>query len=786
MMATDRVGGMAGTPAYLAPEIFKREPATPQSDIYSLGALLFHLASRAYPVTGRSLRELRDAHTRAQRVSLRAQRPDLPEALVTAINRALDADPRGRFASAHAFRTALQSDPRHARRGRPTVVAGVVLAIVASGFAVWLAPKPSSASAIPIHERGLVLVTVFDNRTGEALLDGTLEHALGHELARSASVQVVPDGRVKDILALMRRPADSRVDVGIGREVAIRDGQIRGLLSGRVDRVGGAYAVTLSYVRPSDGLIVFSLQAQRVSQPHLLAAIGRLAREVRRHLGESASVTPPPRDGLPRVATSSLRALQLYTQATAIIGDEGGAWPTSPQTVAQLLEEAVREDPDFAMAHVLLARNLLAIPDRRASALAQVELAVAAAERGTTLDRLAARAERHLLRTAALGPDRADELARAVAAWETLAQHASGSEWWRQNALVNLAQTYPQLHRHEEAVNAAKRLLEIRPNSFTFLWRAAVAALAHGDRGTARDFVNRALALGLPVHERTAWQSAWLAVFKAQDAWLADDPESALRIADRMADELMGLPHAAKPPYALQLVGLLELLGQLHRAEQLIPLVGTTEAQRFLRTRIVTATIGVATDKADEIKLQRLLARDYPDPDGARNIASVLIDAGRLQWARGILARDWTEPLPLAYLQLARGQLALAEKRPADAVAHLETLVQPEPGQAPPRGSRAWARAVIALAKAHHELGATAHAISLLEDASNRGEYEAQAAYAWLAVQFQLAQSYRGARRVSEADAVETHLHTLLAVADDDHPIKRRLYALRAKSTSSR
>ena len=43
---------IAGTPAYLAPEIFHHAPATAASDLYSLGALLFHLATGAYPGPG--------------------------------------------------------------------------------------------------------------------------------------------------------------------------------------------------------------------------------------------------------------------------------------------------------------------------------------------------------------------------------------------------------------------------------------------------------------------------------------------------------------------------------------------------------------------------------------------------------------------------------------------------------------------------------------------------------------------------------------------------------------
>jgi serine/threonine-protein kinase len=52
---------LVGTPLYMAPEIFNGEPATRQSDIYSLGVLLFNLVTGAYPVCGNSREE---RHTR--------------------------------------------------------------------------------------------------------------------------------------------------------------------------------------------------------------------------------------------------------------------------------------------------------------------------------------------------------------------------------------------------------------------------------------------------------------------------------------------------------------------------------------------------------------------------------------------------------------------------------------------------------------------------------------------------------------------------------------------------
>ena len=52
----------AGTPLYMAPEVLDGATATAVSDLYSLGVLLFKLATRELPVRADSLDELRQAH----------------------------------------------------------------------------------------------------------------------------------------------------------------------------------------------------------------------------------------------------------------------------------------------------------------------------------------------------------------------------------------------------------------------------------------------------------------------------------------------------------------------------------------------------------------------------------------------------------------------------------------------------------------------------------------------------------------------------------------------------
>ena len=72
----------SGTPLYMAPELFDGAAATPASDVYSLGVLLFFLLTGTVPVDGPTMASLREAHRRGVRKRLRDLRPDLPESIV--------------------------------------------------------------------------------------------------------------------------------------------------------------------------------------------------------------------------------------------------------------------------------------------------------------------------------------------------------------------------------------------------------------------------------------------------------------------------------------------------------------------------------------------------------------------------------------------------------------------------------------------------------------------------------------------------------------------------------
>src|SRR6185436_16241306 len=99
----------AGTPLYLAPEIFTEGPASVRSDIYSAGVLLYRLLTGRYPVGGATLHDLRLAHGRGERRPLALERPDAPRRLRQIVDRALDKEPDRRYESARAMSDDLTS-----------------------------------------------------------------------------------------------------------------------------------------------------------------------------------------------------------------------------------------------------------------------------------------------------------------------------------------------------------------------------------------------------------------------------------------------------------------------------------------------------------------------------------------------------------------------------------------------------------------------------------------------------------------------------------------------------
>ena len=131
-------GSVGGTPLYLAPEVLSGGTATAGSDIYSVGVLLYHLLTGAYPVRASTLEELRRAHAEGQRIDLRSLRADVPPRLARVIERAVDRHAGRRYVSADALAADLAAIGTSPRFVRAVSVIGVTLALALLIWGGWL------------------------------------------------------------------------------------------------------------------------------------------------------------------------------------------------------------------------------------------------------------------------------------------------------------------------------------------------------------------------------------------------------------------------------------------------------------------------------------------------------------------------------------------------------------------------------------------------------------------------------------------------------------------------
>lgn len=98
---------IAGTPNYMAPELWQGMPASVESDIYSMGCLLYFLVTGEYAAKlgGLTTKEITEAITK--RRPLMDVRPDLPDLFLQTVSKAMESDPAKRFTSAGQLAAAL-------------------------------------------------------------------------------------------------------------------------------------------------------------------------------------------------------------------------------------------------------------------------------------------------------------------------------------------------------------------------------------------------------------------------------------------------------------------------------------------------------------------------------------------------------------------------------------------------------------------------------------------------------------------------------------------------------
>jgi serine/threonine-protein kinase len=103
-----QVGSVVGTAAYLAPEQVRGDEATPATDVYALGVVLYQFLTGRLPYEGSSLAELAVRQQNEKPLPPSTYNDEVPGTLGAAVLRALEGDPGRRYASADELSSGLR------------------------------------------------------------------------------------------------------------------------------------------------------------------------------------------------------------------------------------------------------------------------------------------------------------------------------------------------------------------------------------------------------------------------------------------------------------------------------------------------------------------------------------------------------------------------------------------------------------------------------------------------------------------------------------------------------
>jgi len=264
------------------------------------------------------------------------------------------------------------------RRPAALIVEAAALA-AAVGAGLYFSLR--SPEAIAFAKRDWVVVGDLVNKTGETVLNDSLQTAFRIGLEQSRYVNVVSDLKVRDTLQLMQRDAEkTRVDRDIGSEVAIRDGA-RALIVPTVAEVGGRVRITADVIDPHSKTVVYTESAEGEGFSSVLPSLDKVGQQLRLRLGEALASVKSDNVPLPRATTTNLDALRAYALALQAFADSHDA------DALVLFRHAVKLDPNFALAYAGIARIYVGADDD-VSAFENVKKAVSLRDRLPQRDQL--------------------------------------------------------------------------------------------------------------------------------------------------------------------------------------------------------------------------------------------------------------------------------------------------------------------------------------------------------------------------------------------------------------
>ncbi len=387
-------GQILGTPRYMSPEQAQGKTVDARSDLYSLGLMLFEMATGTCPFKGDSFAELMLQRIQEKPKNPKSLNPEVPDYLARVILRCLEADPERRYQSASEIIADLgreqASKPRHSTSlqislplpaRRRWIYAAVAAALIAAlalfliSFRKTRQPHTgivaAGAGRLPALDRGKYLAVlpfrVLGNQASLGYLAEGLDESLTAKLFSLSGVHMVSSSAVEKEGAA--KPI-SKIAQDLGVNLAVQ---------GSVQAVGREIAIFVRLEDMSSGRLLWIQEFTGV--PRDLLTIedkisNGLIAQLQLHPGaaELARSTAHP--------TEKFSAYQPYLKGQDLM--RGLPDAKTIQTAIDDYQEALKQDPNFALAYAGLANASLQMYQQKKDRF-WVEQALTAAQQAEQL-----------------------------------------------------------------------------------------------------------------------------------------------------------------------------------------------------------------------------------------------------------------------------------------------------------------------------------------------------------------------------------------------------------------
>jgi len=367
-------GRIVGTVAYMSPEQAQGLPVDHRSDIFTLGILLYEMATGERPFRGSTNLSVLSSILKDTPRSASELRDDIPKPLARMIQRALEKRPEDRYQSTTDLRRDLEDLKRDVdsgelvlgtTAGRPRLVAAAAggsrwaLPLAVGGTLVVLAAIVSlllhfrgRAPAAAEDGRRSVAVFYFDNLTGDPALDWLrtgLTDMLVTNLSQSPGLRVLGTSRLYQLLEEAGHRDDRTVSAQVVDTVS-RRAQATTALVGSFVRAGSQVRIQATLQDPKSGEVLASERVEGDAEGGLFALVDDLTGRLRGRLETQAMARSEPKRAMwkekriEEVTTASVAAFKSYA--------EGSRFHERLQEreAQACFEKAVEADPNFAMA----------------------------------------------------------------------------------------------------------------------------------------------------------------------------------------------------------------------------------------------------------------------------------------------------------------------------------------------------------------------------------------------------------------------------------------------------